>query len=353
MPYTINGQNIETIAETAPTSDRRTASTFSTSKYQINGQTYTARTGRKFITHQSGYRYSNEVGIQTRFQRAGSSAFSVSRRGYRPISTFRFSAQSTFYINKFSDGEVWASATDNTKVGVRIGTGAEDMNYLFFAMCGGGGGGGGSSGTRSAGGGGGAAYVFSLITLRPQWKHEFNIGSAGTGGGGNTNGNNGGTSSAVVYTSKTNTVGSFYLIAYGGRGGLSGGNSGLGGAGGHTSGTGNNEQYFYTVRHTSGGTGGERGNNGLSCAVNFNNYTPEAEQITYLTGLGGNAGDSTTNGGGGGGGSPLGNGGNGGGTREDGFPGTGHGAGGGGGIWVTFSSRNGGNGAPGTCTIYY
>lgn len=346
MGYMIQGQDIRNIAEVAASGDPRNGTAFCTSNYLYNGQTYTAGTGQKFITIPSSYWYANQIGLYTRYLKNGSPMWTISRRGWRPRSTYRYGSSTSFYINKFSDCEVWISSSDNSRSGTRISTTDQDFNCLFFCLCGGGGGGGGSSGTASAGGGGGAAYVYSAVKLYANYKVQFIIGGGGGGGGNNAGGGSGGTSQAIVFTDKSHTTGSHYLIAYGGGAGENG-SSGSAGSGGHTSGT-NENPYFYTVKSTNGAAGGSRNNAGGYCTVNFNNYTPEAEQITYMTGGGGASGGGS--GGGGGGASPLGFGGDGGG----GAGGVGStGSGGGGGQFKLFSYNSGGSGGSGTCSLYY
>lgn len=349
MAYMISGKDIRDIAEIAATTDSRagTYSGFSTtSTHKWNGNTYEIDSGNRFLYIDSSYWYAEFIDMK--YQKGGSSTYwKICKRGTRPNYKFRMQSHTSIYINKFSDGEVWAATSDNSRSGTQISTAAENINYLSFIMCGAGGGGGGSSGSSSGGGGGGGAYCYSFVKLNSSWKHYFEIGAAGTAGASNSNGGTGGHSQAITYTNKSNTVGNHHLICYGGSGGSSGGNGGGGGSGGFVSGS-NDNSYFYTHKTVSGSSGGAKNNGGGYCTTNFNNYSPEAQQITYLTGGGGASGY-----GGGGGTCPIGNGGAGAGSFEDGKVGEGRGAGGGGGAYVWFSSRLGGAGTSGSTSIYY
>ena len=170
MAYLKNGVNIRNIAEIAPTSDPRNASDFSSSKYLFNGKTHEAHYGTKMIMNYDGYMYSNEAGIKNSFRRNGSAYFGVSARGCRPCPTYtrrrwESSSAGTYYVNKFSNGEVWVSTSYNSRSGTRISTASEDIKYLFVMLVGPGGGGGGGNGTKAGGGGGGGAFATFAIGL--------------------------------------------------------------------------------------------------------------------------------------------------------------------------------------------
>src|SRR5690554_1162897 len=180
----MNGVNIRNLAEVATTSDPRTASGFSNSKYLFNGKTHQDHYGTKMIAHYDGYMYSSEAGIKNRFRRNGSAYFGVSARGCRPCPTYtrrrwESSSAGTYYVNKFSNGEVWVSTSYNSRSGTRISTASEDIKYLFVMLVGPGGGGGGGNGTKAGGGGGGGAFAYLCHRLVAGWVHRIYIGGGG------------------------------------------------------------------------------------------------------------------------------------------------------------------------------
>ncbi len=349
MGYQLNGTDITTLCEIAwGSGDSRTKSDFNTSKYWFNGGTRASKyPNEQFISYPSGYTYAVDGlnGKFSGFPTLKKTTYTAAARGYRPTSKYRYSTttNSTQYINKFSDGEIWISNTNSSRTGTRISTTEQDFKYIFMCLGGAGGGGGGGGPFASAGGGGGGGYMYSLIKLSTSYVTTFTVGKLGAGGANDEDGSVGGNSSLLM---RAGSRVADQLIVYGGSGGEN--SAGGGGVSGST--------YFGSVSYTknvfskSGANGGSKNNSGGSAYVNFNNYTPEQEQIVYMTGSGGASGGSS--GGGGGGGSPIGNGGKGGTKGSSGSNG-GACAGGGGGGYKAFGSTTGGNGGSGYVAIYY
>lgn len=305
MPYQIGGVDIRTLAETAATSDPREATGFTTSKYLYNGYTHQDWFGQKMIMNYGGYNYSKECGIGSKFLRSGSAYFSVAARGFRPCPTYGrrrwdSSTPNTYYVNKFSDGEVWVSTTFNSRTGTRISTAAENIQYVFTMIIGPGGGGGGGSGTANAGGGGGGAFAFLCHRLVAGWVYRIYIGAGSSGGGANTNGSGSDNCQSAMFTDINNlgSSGVTMVNAMGGGGGRSGGNSGTGGGGGSISTYTSNSTYIQRLDERTGMSGGNKGSGG-GTSPNYDTqvYTPEGHRLNYGQGAGG-----TGNAGGGGGG---------------------------------------------------
>lgn len=354
MGFSKNGADLENdLCEVAwGAGDGRTKADFNSSKYWFNGgNRETTYPNNQFISYAEGYLYSNEVlgGTFSGWPTFVKKDYQISRKGYRPYSKFRYSTTTVgqYYVNKFSDGEVWFSSTQNTRTGTKLCTMAENFRYMFACMSGGGGGGGGGGPLASAGGGGGGSYIYLMFRLFDERKVSCSVGKAGTAGGNDKNGTSGGDTNFILWEYQGMNASTAYA-----RGGKGGENSA---GGGGTAG-----EYYVTsdrtdmieVKGKNGGAGASRNNAGASSSVNFKNYTPEAEQIVYMTGLGGSSGGNS--GGGGGGGSPLGNGGSGGSSNgASGGSATAIGAGGGGGAFKTFGSTSGGNGASGYFALYY
>jgi len=358
VAYLKNGVNIRNIAEIAPTSDPRNASDFSSSKYLFSGKTHQDHYGTKMIAHYDGYMYSSEAGIKNCFRRNGSAYFGVSARGCRPCPTYtrrrwESSSSGTYYVNKFSDGEVWVSTTFNSRTGTRISTTAANINYIFVMLIGPGGGGGGGNGTKSGGGGGGGSFAYLCHRLVAGWVHRIAIYPGGDAGARNTNGGGGNASQFAVFTDINNlgNTGVSTVNVLGGGGGRSGGNDGVGGTGGQVSSSSSNV-YIKRLDERTGTIGGSRGGNagGSTSAYNTQAYTPENHRLEYGKGAGGQP-DGGSGSGGGGGWFYGHNGGNAtsGGAGKDG----GIGAGGGSGAWVIFAGHPGGKGGNGYAAIFY
>lgn len=354
MAYYINGVNVTALAETLPTTDAREATGFTTSNYKYSGYTHQDWFGTKMAMNYDGYIYSGECGIGGKYLKGGSAWFSVSKKGCRPMPVARWisSSPGMWFINKFSDGEVWVSTAAYTKSGTRISTSSENINYIYVAICGSGGGGGGSSGTVSGGGGGGGCFSYSCRMLSTGFFLRVVIHDGGAGGSGNSNGTSGTNTQVEGYRSVDyGTSGVYSFSAYGGSAGQSGGNGGGGGSGGtmnpYTPSNGGG--YTYRITENDGASGGSKNNGGGSTSSSTTSaYNPENKTYRYGGGSGGGG-----NYGGGGAGSWVGySGGKGGAAYEAGGSG-GAGAGGGGGAFVLFSSRDGGKGGSGYVEIMY
>ena len=355
MSYCINGTNITSLCEFAwGSADTRGKAPINTSKYWFDGNTMANNySSQQFISYVSGYLYSAEA-LNGKYNKAGS-ALQISAKGYRPGYKFRYSASNGTggYIKKFAEGDIWLGGTLGVRDGTQLCAASNNWNWIFTCYCGGGAGGGGGSATASAGGGGGAGYIFAVFRLFAGRKMTFKAGASGSAGGGNSAGSNGGDSEVLLYadSSISGANQNSFATARAGYGGQKGGDGG-GGGGGNNYVISPQRSDFYVVKTKDGGSGADRNNAGSTCTVNFNNYSPEAQQITYLTGSGGSSGGSS--GGGGGGGSPMGNGGSGGSSAgASGGSASGWGAGGGGGAWKLFGSTSGGSGAAGYLAFYY
>lgn len=360
VAYLKNGVNIRNIAEIAPTSDPRNASDFSSSKYLFNGKTHEAHYGTKMIMNYDGYMYSNEAGIKNSFRRNGSAYFAVSARGYRPCPIYsrrkwQSSTAGTYYVNKFSDGEVWVSTTYNSRTGTRISTTAEDIHFLFVLLVGSGGGGGGGNGTKAGGGGGGGSFAFLCHRLVAGRVHRIYIGGGGSGGSRNANGSGGSNCQFATFTDINNlgNSGVTTVNATGGGAGRSGGNDGVGGSGGTVSSYDSNNSYIRRLDERTGTSGGSRGGNsgGSTAAYQTQSYTPESNRLDYGQGAGGTNPNGSSGCGGGGWfyGHNGGAGGNNGGNGSSG----GIGAGGGGGAWAVFAGGSGASGGNGYAALFY
>ncbi|MGI6593540.1 MAG: hypothetical protein ACOX24_00405 [Christensenellales bacterium] len=358
MPYLLGGKDIRTLVETETTSGPRNPTELGNSKYLFNGKTHQIQYGEKIIADYDGYIYSGDAGLKSKFLRAGSSYFTVAKKGNRPCPTYprrrwESSSVGTYYVNKFSDGEVWVSTTFNSRTGTRISTTAANINYIFVMLIGPGGGGGGGNGTKSGGGGGGGSFAYLCHRLVAGWVHRIAIYPGGDAGARNTNGGGGNASQFAVFTDINNlgNTGVSTVNVLGGGGGRSGGNDGVGGTGGQVSSSSSNV-YIKRLDERTGTIGGSRGGNagGSTSAYNTQAYTPENHRLEYGKGAGGQP-DGGSGSGGGGGWFYGHNGGNAtsGGAGKDG----GIGAGGGSGAWVIFAGHPGGKGGNGYAAIFY
>ena len=353
MPYRQGGTDILSLIETAPINDIRQATGFSTSNYRYWGWSHQDWWGTKVIMDYSGYIYSGNSIVAARFLKERTvNWFSISRKGCRPRMTYGgrrwdTSSPNTYYVSKFADGEVWVGTTHNSRTGTRVGTAAENLQFVFVMLIGPGGGGGGGNGTTSGGGGGGGAFAFFCHRLVVDRVHRLTVGSGGGAGARNTNGGGGSNTQFATFSDMTFGTGFTTMNATGGVGGRSGGNSGDGGAGGETPWPSSNGTNIHRLDERNGMSGGNRGNNGSgNGALRTTAYTPEGQRLDYGQGGGGTG----NNGGGGGSGWYFGhNGGAGGGTGGDG----GIGAGGGGGSWVLFAGHPGGSGGNGYAALFY
>lgn len=357
MPYQIGGVNIRTLAETAATSDPREATGFTNSKYLYQGYTHQDWFGEKMIMNYAGYIYSKEMGIQTRYLRNSSTFFSVSAKGHRPAPTYarrrwESSTPNTYYVNKFSDGEVWVSTTFNSRTGTRISTAAENRMYVFVILIGPGGGGGGGNGTKAGGGGGGGAFAYFCHRLVVGRVHRIYIGEGGAAGARNSNGGGSDNCQFATFTDISLSASITMINAMGGGGGQSGGNDGNGGSGGSIVYPSANDANIQRLDERTGTSGGNRGGNagGSTPALQTQTYSPEAHRLDYGQGAGGaSAGGS---GSGGGGGWYLGH--NGGSATSAGAGNNGGiGSGGGSGAWALFAGYAGGKGGNGYAALFY
>ena len=307
MAYNIGGINIENLAETAPTSDTRNSSSWTTSTLMtFGGQTYQNATGRKFIMNSEGYIYSGDAN-NGKYRGAGQ--YNLSRCGCLPKASYAgrrwdSSTAGTYYVNKFSDGEVWVSTTFNSRSGTRIGTAAENIQYVFIMLIGPGGGGGGGNGTKAGGGGGGGSFAFLCHRLVEGRVNRIYIGGGGSAGARNSNGVGSGNCQFSTFTDINNlgSSGVTTVNAMGGGGGQSGGNDGGGGGGGSVNSYDSSNINIHRLDERTGTSGGSRGGNngGSTPAYSTQNYSPEGNRLDY--GQGGGGGHTGGSGSGGGGG---------------------------------------------------
>jgi hypothetical protein len=342
MAFLKGGKDITALCDLSYSGDTRNKASLNTAAYWFNGGTRATKyPDAQFLTYTSGYKYSAE-GLGGAYNKGGT-ALQVAAKGCRPGTKNRWSssASGTYYLNRFSDGEVWISTTSNSRSGTRISTTSDNLQYVFVVLGAAGGGGGGATLTASAGGGGGGGYSYCCVKLTDGSPATIKIG---VGGGRGESKENGGSGQETRIT----MADGFFDGAFGGGGGKGGGNdSGAGGSGGSLLAC--TTTVHHSVGYKTGGAGGDKNNAGTAAFANFTNYSPEAQQVTYLTGSGGASGGSS--GGGGGGGSPLGNGGNAI-SSEAGADGM-ICAGGGGASYKAFNQHPGGTGGNGYCAILY
>jgi hypothetical protein len=352
MAYNIGGVNIETLAETAATSDPRSASGLSTStQFTFGGNTYQDATGRKFIVNQAGYIYSEDVN-NGKYKSLG--FFNLARRGCRPYTrkiwdTF---TPSTYYVNRFSDGEVWVATTPNSRSGTRISTTTQNIQYVFTMLIAGGGGGGGGANTKAGGGGGGGSFAFLCHRLVDNWIYRLYVGAGGAAGAVKTDGGVGGQCQAAMFRDTNySSSGVTTFNIFGGSGGISGSDDGQGGEGGRM-GTPYTGTYMHVIDQLAGMSGGYRGNAGASSPNSYTTgYNTENSRLNFGSGAGGTAPGS---GGGGGSGWYFGTNHAGGTGGDGGAGGNGAaGAGGGGGAWMLFSGYAAGSGGGGYAALFY
>jgi len=353
MPYGFNGTDLLQQIEWVP-GNQKTHHKIASSGYKINGQTLAAA-GKAPVTAldviNSSYIYKGE-----RFQAgAEGTSYGVNciwgygLNGARDATHFTFfqkvgcrprmemqlyhqTSAGTYYINRFLDGEVWVSTSQNSRSGTKISNSIASMTYprglLYIMLRIVGGGGRGGNGTLpwnvGAGGGGGATAVCCI-------RLPVNSYAAVVVGGQNS-------ASSI-------SCGSFSCTANGGGNGGSGSSSG--GGGGSVSGSAQNADGIL-LASASGGSGGGYYDGGGSSGISFTDYAPEGGTVAWSQ-SGGGSGSGT---GGGGGASTIGQGGKtaNGSLSTNGSQGNGPGAGGSGG---NYSSGTGAAGLPGALTIWY
>ena len=280
-------------------------------------------------------------------------------RFYSSLRSWEQSATSnvslTRFINRFSDGEVWISTTQNARTGTKISKALADWNtaenlprgvrYVMALLIGGGGGGGGAGGSlqHSGSGGGGGACAACCIRLPENGNATITIGGWGNAG---TNYGAGGIGGFTRIAS-----GSYWCQAGAGNGGLTGTSSTNTAFGGSVTSSGNNADgvLFASV---GGGNGPGKNNNGTGASFAINDYAPANESSSLVYNSNGGASGGSTGGGGGGASAYYGPGGAGG-NGAPGSNGQGYGGGGGGGGVAFLQQHAGGRGAPGHVIIRY
>ena len=356
MPFLIGGTDVNTLAETAALNDPREATGFSNSNYRYYGYTHQDWFGTKMIMNYAGYIYSNEIGVNSRFLKAGSAFYSVAAKGCRPFTRklWDTSTPNLYYVNRFSDGEVWVSTTPASRTGTRISTASQNIKYVFTMLIAPGGGGGGGNGTVSGGGGGGGSFLFLCHQLVDNWIYRLYVGEGGAAGARNSDGGNGGQCQAALFRD-TNWAGSGVtsINIFGGSGAGGGNNSGNAGAGGNSASSPTSNSYIQIIDQYKGMDGGSKNNaGGSSPNTNTTAYNPENSRLNFGSGSGGTG--ASNGGGGGGSGWYFGvnhAGGNGGGGSAGGDGAIG--AGGGGGAWMLFAGYTGGSGGNGYAALFY
>ena len=331
MPYLWNGVDLFQQCEWGGNCDKHA---IANSEYRLGGKTL-ADAGRAPVATTAGYLYSGETFTPTGYKLKGTQVV-LQRAGCRPrINGAQLYHQyniGTYYINRFTDGEVWVSTTANSRSGSRICNCDASLlyphgiRYVMLRLVGGGGrGGNGSLPWNVGGGGGGGATAVCCIRLPVNGYATVVVG---------------GESSASSIT-----CGAFSCTANGGSNGGSG--STTGGSGGSVSGGAQNADGIL-IASASGGSGGGYYNAGGGSSISFTDYAPEGGAIAWSA-TGGPSGSGMA---GGGGASTCGRGGNidNGSLNTNGNMGYGSGSGGSGG---NYSSGKGGAGSPGAVTIWY
>lgn len=352
MGFNYNGLYIINESETVHKTDVRGDSPFSTSwKFLFDGMPYSSRySSYKLASYPGNYVYSRDS-TGGRYCQNGS-PLQISARGCRPLpNTLRWSSSTpgTYWINRFSDGEVWVSGSHNSRSGTQISLSDNRRQYFYIQLIGAGGGGGGSNATESGGGGGAGGVGNLCFKLDANAAYQFTIGSGGGGGGGNSDGGTGGNTRLIA---AANTNFSTLLIEWGGKGGApgkSGGNGSGGGTGGSYYASYDNAYGMGLGAFNAPNGGAKDTAGGSRTTYNLSPYNPE--NIGWS--MGGSSGGAKNFGGGGAGGFVAGTtGGKGAAAYEDGGAG-GIACGGGGGAFVWFSSRAGGSGGNGYVKIFY
>jgi len=257
----------------------------------------------------------------------------------------------TRYINRFSDGTVWISATANSRSGTQISwptTGTtlpRGVRYVTVLLVGAGGGGGGAGGSlqHSASGGGGGACIVCCIRLPENGYATLTIGGWGNGGTNYGAGSGGGYSRV--------SVGSFWAQAGGGAGGQTGTSSTNTAAGGSVTYTGWNADG-YMFNYVDGSSAPGKNNAGNEAYFTISEYAPASESVSLFYYSSGGASGGNSGGGGGGASAYYGEGGAGG-NGAVGGNGKGYGGGGGGGGVALLQQHAGGRGAPGYVEVRY
>jgi len=331
MPYLWNGVDLFQQCEWGGNCDKHA---ISNSNYRLNGQTLAAA-GRAPVATTAGYLYSGETFTPTGYMLKGAQVV-LQKAGCRPringAQLYHQTNAGTYYINRFTDGEVWVSTTANSRTGTIISNSDASLlyphgiRYVMLRIVGGGGrGGNGSLPWNVGGGGGGGATAVCCVRLPVNGNVRIIVGAVGSPSGIECD--------------------TFFVSANGGGNGGSG--STTGGSGGSVSG-GTQSADGILLASASGGSGGGYYNAGGGSSISFTDYAPEGGSISWLA-SGGSSGSGT---GGGGGASTCGQGGrtDNGNLNNNGSMGNGPGAGGSGG---NYSSGTGGAGSPGAATIWY
>jgi len=310
----------------------RAKHTIADSGLKLNGQTLT-QADRAPVDTTSGFLYSGETFTPTGLKLKGTQVV-LQKPGCWPsvhgAQLYHQTSVGTYYINRFTDGEVWVSTAANSRSGTIIcnslaGTASpRGIRYLMLRIVGGGGKGanGALIPVQVGGGGGGGATAYCCVKLPVNGYATVVVGGENA-------------------FSKI-TCGTFSCTAGAGQT-----LDDRGGAGGSVYG-GDSTADGILFASASGGAGGDKYKGGGSSFVSVVDHGPAGAAFAY----GQPGGDSGSGTGGGGGASALGQGGKtaNGSLNTNGSMGNGPGAGGSGG---NYSSGKGGGGQPGTLTIWY
>ena len=288
------------------------------------------------ISTTAGYLYSGETVSPPVFKPDGARVV-FTKAGCRPrvlgAQLYHQTVAGTYYINRFTDGEVWVNTTANSRNGTKISNSAasltnpRDLRYLMIRLVGGGGSGGAANAIYSGRGGSGAATRVCCIKLPENGYATVYV--------------------APQTTASSVTCGTFTCTANGGQNG--GNNQDTGDIAGGTAPAVASTADGIVIASAAGGVGGGRARGGGGSSISFTDYAPEGGNVAWSqSGISSGAGY-----GGSGGSSTLGAGGkSGGGLGANGSTGTGPGAGGSGGRYGG-SGGAGAVGLPGALTIWY
>lgn len=280
--------------------------------------------------------------------------------GYRPrFESIGWLGATTFYLNWFTDGEVWLSTSKDSKSGTNLSTAAQKRKVFILVLHGGGGGGGSSKwgvfkNNAGAGGGGGGMLAACIFLTSTSGSTKITIGGGGTCGKDGGGGSGGG--SSYIYNGDT-----AIWAAYGGSGGA--GNAGSGGGGGSTNPSGSGYVRYngtgftlVSLQMAQGASGGGVGTTSRpTYAKTITKYSPEGytngETLTFSTGYSNDGRTGSGNATGAGGCGYAGKGGGSSGDAQDGKAGSPTGGGSGGGCHAA-TNRWGGNGGEGRLQVF-